>query len=283
MSEFKVGDKVVLKSSSQNKVMTIQESYKEFIRAYWDKEHYSFAHKVNFRFAEDEEIAAGHRIDKPSNPRELEVLDRIETTSAHCVNQRMFEMDKPQSFEEVFKDAYDFWIDDADIHRYEGAKGLADQVWQHQQAKVEGLQKQVTDLDNRATQYALDEMATAKLNGELQKRVESLRRKQEAAEKLIWKWAESTEHAHFALQCASELKEALEVRGAPVLEAEGRFYVLGMEGWIAGVYASRKAAELAYETKDNSEFLEKLAYEINQKQGRDITLGDLEQALKGEG
>lgn len=155
--------------------------------------------------------------------------------------------------------------------------------WQHQQAKVEELQKQVTDLDNRATQYALDEMATAKLNGELQKRVESLRRKQEAAEKLIWKWAESTEHAHFALQCASELKEALEVRGAPVLEAEGRFYVLGMEGWIAGVYASRKAAELAYETKDNSEFLEKLAYEINQKQGRDITLGDLEQALKGEG
>lgn len=78
MSEFKVGDKVVLKSSSQNKVMTIQESYKEFIRAYWDKEHYSFAHKVNFRFAEDEEIAAGHRIDKPSNPRELEVLDKLE-------------------------------------------------------------------------------------------------------------------------------------------------------------------------------------------------------------
>ncbi|MDC5478920.1 hypothetical protein OHW97_01900 [Acinetobacter baumannii] len=64
MSEFKVGDRVVLKSSSQNKVMTIQEIYKEFIRAYWDKEHYSFAHKVNFRFAEDEEIAAGHRIDE---------------------------------------------------------------------------------------------------------------------------------------------------------------------------------------------------------------------------
>ncbi len=37
------------------------------------------------------------------------------------------------------------------------------------------LQKQVTDLDNRATQYALDEMATAKLNGELQKRVDSIR------------------------------------------------------------------------------------------------------------
>lgn len=47
--------------------------------------------------------------------------------------------------------------------------------FQHQQAKVEGLQKQVTDLDNRATQYALDEMATAKLNGELQKRVDAVK------------------------------------------------------------------------------------------------------------
>ncbi|MDV4221814.1 hypothetical protein ACT4Y6_16930 [Acinetobacter baumannii] len=85
MSEFKVGDWVVLKSSSQNKVMTIQEIYKEFIRAYWDKEHYSFAHKVNFRFAEDEEIAAGHRIDKPSNSRELEILDKPENhISPNC-------------------------------------------------------------------------------------------------------------------------------------------------------------------------------------------------------
>jgi len=27
-------------------------------------------------------------------------------------------------FDEVFKDAYDYWIDDADIHRYEGAAGF---------------------------------------------------------------------------------------------------------------------------------------------------------------
>ncbi|HCQ9572015.1 hypothetical protein [Acinetobacter baumannii] len=52
-------------------------------------------------------------------------------------------MDKPMTFDEVFKEAYDHWIDDANIHRYEGAKGLADQVWQHQQAKVEELQKRV--------------------------------------------------------------------------------------------------------------------------------------------
>ncbi|MDC5422453.1 hypothetical protein NRA68_07340 [Acinetobacter baumannii] len=48
-------------------------------------------------------------------------------------------MDKTQTFDEVFKEAYDYWIDDTNIHRYEGAKGLAEQVWQHQQAKVEEL------------------------------------------------------------------------------------------------------------------------------------------------
>lgn len=85
MSEFKVGNKVVLKNSSQDKVMTIQECYKEFIRAYWDDKHYSFAHEVNFRFATPEEIAAGHRIDKPSNPRELETLDKPENhISPNC-------------------------------------------------------------------------------------------------------------------------------------------------------------------------------------------------------
>ncbi|WP_435722106.1 hypothetical protein [Acinetobacter baumannii] len=47
--------------------MTIQECYKEFIQTYWDDKHYSFAHEVNFRFATPEEIALGHRIDKPSD------------------------------------------------------------------------------------------------------------------------------------------------------------------------------------------------------------------------
>jgi polyhydroxyalkanoate synthesis regulator phasin len=44
-----------------------------------------------------------------------------------------------------------------------------------QQSKVDELQKQVTDLDNRATKYALDAMATAKLNAELQKRVDAVK------------------------------------------------------------------------------------------------------------
>ena len=60
---FKVGQDVVLKDSSQNKVMSIQAYNDEFIRAYWSKREYSFAHESNFRHATPEEIKAGHRID----------------------------------------------------------------------------------------------------------------------------------------------------------------------------------------------------------------------------
>ena len=60
---FKVGEAVVLKNSSQNKVMKIQAYNDEFIRAYWSKGEYSFAHESNFRYATPEEIKAGHRID----------------------------------------------------------------------------------------------------------------------------------------------------------------------------------------------------------------------------
>lgn len=60
---FKVGEAVVLKNSSQNKVMKIQAHNDEFIRAYWGKKEYSFAHESNFRHATEQEIAAGHRID----------------------------------------------------------------------------------------------------------------------------------------------------------------------------------------------------------------------------
>ena len=60
---FKVGEAVVLKNSSQNKVMKIQAHNDEFIRAYYGDQDYSFAHESNFRHATPEEIAAGHRID----------------------------------------------------------------------------------------------------------------------------------------------------------------------------------------------------------------------------
>ena len=73
---FKVGESVVLKSSSQNKVMKIQAYNDEFIRAYWSKKEYSFAHESNFRHATEQEIAVGHRID-------LETL-RDRDTSPNC-------------------------------------------------------------------------------------------------------------------------------------------------------------------------------------------------------
>ncbi|WP_087546704.1 hypothetical protein [Acinetobacter sp. WCHA39] len=75
---FKVGESVVLNNSSQNKVMKIQAYNDEFIRAYWSKKEYSFAHESNFRHATPEEIAAGHRID-------CEILDYPEDyTSPNC-------------------------------------------------------------------------------------------------------------------------------------------------------------------------------------------------------
>lgn len=75
---FKVGQDVVLKNSSQNKVMKIQAYNDEFIRAYWSKGEYSFAHESNFRHATPEEIAVEHRID-------CETLDHPENyTSSNC-------------------------------------------------------------------------------------------------------------------------------------------------------------------------------------------------------
>ena len=64
-------------------------------------------------------------------------------------------------------------------------------VYQHQQSKVDELQKQVTDLDNRATKYALDAMATAKLNAELQKRVDS-------ALKVVQSMRNEVKHGHLS-------------------------------------------------------------------------------------
>jgi hypothetical protein len=64
---FNVGEAVVLKNSSQNKVMRIQAYNDEFIRAYYGDQDYSFAHESNFRHATPEEIAAGHRIESSNS------------------------------------------------------------------------------------------------------------------------------------------------------------------------------------------------------------------------
>ena len=85
---FKVGEAVVLKNSSQNKVMKIQAHNDEFIRAYWSKGEYSFAHESNFRHATPQEIALGHRIDHfvdANNMVDCEILDYPEDyTSLNC-------------------------------------------------------------------------------------------------------------------------------------------------------------------------------------------------------
>lgn len=73
---FKVGDNVVSKNSTQNKVMKIQLYKDEFVRAFWSNQHYSFGHESNFRLATKQEIAAGHRI-------ECEVLDMVDV-SPNC-------------------------------------------------------------------------------------------------------------------------------------------------------------------------------------------------------
>lgn len=56
-------------------------------------------------------------------------------------------------FQDVFKDAYDHWIDDACSHRYNASKSLALQVWQHQQSKVDELQKRVDAVKQLIEEY----------------------------------------------------------------------------------------------------------------------------------
>ncbi|EKU56751.1 hypothetical protein ACINWC323_2681 [Acinetobacter sp. WC-323] len=70
-------------------------------------------------------------------------------------------------FDEVFKDAYDFCIDDADYHVREAAEALADTIWQHQQSKI-------TLLENK------NEYLT-KTNGELAGLIIDLRNRVDAA------------------------------------------------------------------------------------------------------
>ena len=77
---FNVGQDVVLNNSSQNKVMKIQAYKDEFIRAYWSKKEYSFAHESNFRHATEQEIAAGHRIDN-----DMGVTVRVEFYSKYRI------------------------------------------------------------------------------------------------------------------------------------------------------------------------------------------------------
>ncbi|ELW79358.1 hypothetical protein ACIN5021_2844 [Acinetobacter sp. OIFC021] len=87
MSEFKVNDLVVCTDVGlEDKYLSVKK-ITGFIDDWGlelnDGEHW--VGKNRFRHAEPEEIAAGHRIDKPSNPRELETLDKPENhISPNC-------------------------------------------------------------------------------------------------------------------------------------------------------------------------------------------------------
>lgn len=82
MSEFKAGDQIVAKDKSIKKVFTILGvEYGDLFKV----AERSFFEIGSFRHATPEEIAVGHRIDKPSDSRELETLDKPENhISPNC-------------------------------------------------------------------------------------------------------------------------------------------------------------------------------------------------------
>ncbi|WP_455794606.1 hypothetical protein [Acinetobacter baumannii] len=79
MSEFKVEDYVVHPKFSNKGLYKIYEMLGSIIKVQLmpnGRKSYSF--ESDIRHATPEEIAAGHRIDKPSNSGELETLDKLE-------------------------------------------------------------------------------------------------------------------------------------------------------------------------------------------------------------
>ncbi|MFK8865831.1 hypothetical protein ACJBLD_19795 [Acinetobacter nosocomialis] len=86
MSEFKVGDYVVHPKFSNKGLYKIYEMSGSITKVQLmpnGRKSYSF--KSDIRHATPEEIAAGHRIDKPSNSGELEALDKPENhISPNC-------------------------------------------------------------------------------------------------------------------------------------------------------------------------------------------------------
>ncbi len=88
MSEFKVGDWVKRTDKITESIYQISSIDKDLIKCNFIKNGESWrlhTTKGEIEFATPEEIAAGHRIDKPSNPRELETLDKPENhISPNC-------------------------------------------------------------------------------------------------------------------------------------------------------------------------------------------------------
>lgn len=187
MSEFKVGDWIVRTDKRTESIYQITSIQEGLIKCTFIKNGENWrlhTTKGEIEFATPEEIAAGHRIDKPSNPRELETLDKPENHISPNCKVGMFEMDKCR---EDFQKAFPIpahWIEfDEKTNRYycpyvADATASAYQsqwvVWQHQQAKVEELQKQLSEYIFVAE--TIDEMYVKEVqkSDELQKRVDAL-------------------------------------------------------------------------------------------------------------
>ncbi len=107
MSEFKVGDWVKRTDKITESIYQISSIDKDLIKCNFIKNGENWrlhTTKGEIEFATPEEIAAGHRIDKLSNPRELETLDKPENHISPNCKVGMFEMDKcREEFEKKLK------------------------------------------------------------------------------------------------------------------------------------------------------------------------------------
>lgn len=152
MSKFKVGDWIVRTDKRTESIYQITSIQEGLIKCTFKKNGEDWrlhTTKGEIEHATPEEIAAGHRIDKPSDSGELETLDKPENHISPNCKVGMFEMDKCR---EEFQKAFPIpahWIEfDEKTNRYycpyvadATASTYQSQwvVWQHQQAKVEEL------------------------------------------------------------------------------------------------------------------------------------------------
>lgn len=86
MSEFKVGDYIVIDQKYDKTFMPVLQIISEGKNYFYCNDGQVHKSQMEqWRKAEPEEIAAGHRIDKPSNSGELETLDKLENhISPNC-------------------------------------------------------------------------------------------------------------------------------------------------------------------------------------------------------
>ncbi|MGL3085015.1 hypothetical protein [Acinetobacter baumannii] len=79
MSEFKVGDYIVIDQKYDKTFMPVLQIISEGKNYFYCNDGQVHKSQMEqWRKAEPEEIAAGHRIDNPSDSRELETLDKPE-------------------------------------------------------------------------------------------------------------------------------------------------------------------------------------------------------------